>query len=89
MILLTFASILIGSKPLGLTEIMALVSGSGSEEVRTLVGEVERLGADQYAREREQNHQDGLVHVSAMSNKFISDTKELFRYGQVEIDNLI
>ena len=39
-ILLTFASILIGSKPLGLTEIMALVSGSGSEEVRTLVGEV-------------------------------------------------
>ncbi|HAT1329480.1 TPA: iron ABC transporter permease [Corynebacterium striatum] len=39
-ILLTFASILIGSRPLGLTEIMALVSGSGSEEVRTLVGEV-------------------------------------------------
>ena len=28
-------------------------------------------------------HQDGLVHVSAMSDKFISDTHEVVRSGQV------
>ncbi len=28
-------------------------------------------------------HQDGLVHVSAMSNKFISDPHEVVRSGQV------
>ncbi|MET3803580.1 uncharacterized protein ABIB25_000564 [Nakamurella sp. UYEF19] len=28
-------------------------------------------------------HQDGLVHVSAMSNKFISDPREVVRSGQV------
>ncbi|WIK83492.1 iron ABC transporter permease [Pseudoglutamicibacter albus] len=38
--LLASASILIGSRPVGPAEIMALVSGQGSEDVRTLVGEV-------------------------------------------------
>ncbi|WP_407938077.1 Tex family protein [Nakamurella panacisegetis] len=28
-------------------------------------------------------HQDGLVHVSAMSNKFVSDPREVVRSGQV------
>lgn len=28
-------------------------------------------------------HQDGLVHISAMSNKFVSDPHEVVRSGEV------
>jgi uncharacterized protein len=28
-------------------------------------------------------HQDGLVHISAMSNKFVSDPREVVKSGQV------
>ncbi|MFC3241682.1 iron chelate uptake ABC transporter family permease subunit [Gordonia humi] len=38
--LLASASILIGSRPIGPAEIMAIVDGRGSEEVRTLIGQV-------------------------------------------------
>jgi protein Tex len=31
-------------------------------------------------------HQDGLVHVSQLSNKFVSDAREVVRTGQVVVD---